>query len=54
MSIDFCRLVWFNKYLGDCGRCDIYVLILLLLGYDLFLFFRFGFEFGVLVVLLFI
>lgn len=48
-SIDFCRLAWFNKYLGDCGRCDIHVLISLSLGYDLFLLPRFGFELCVLV-----
>lgn len=51
-SIDFCRLVaWFNKYLGDCGRCDIHVLISLSLGYDLFLLPRFGFELCVLALL---
>lgn len=50
-SIDFCRLAWFNKYLGDCGRCDIYVLISLSLGYDLFLLPRFGFELCVLALL---
>lgn len=50
-SIDFCRLAWFNKYLGDCGRCDIHVLISLSLGYDLFLLPRFGFELCVLALL---
>lgn len=37
-SIDFCRLAWFTKYFGDCGRCGIHVLISLSLGYDCFCF----------------